>query len=128
MGAVPGQSPYTPSPGGFGPQGGGYGPQQGGFAPNAGYGAGPGGELDVGWLLWGAIGMMFCCQPCGIAGLVLMDQAKTAHRIGDTIKAEQKLATMKTVIFVGIGLGVAFILFYVVMIAIGVSAAILGGP
>ncbi len=111
MGGVPGQGPYapTPAPGGYG-----YGAP----APQA--------DLDVGWLLWGAIAMVFCCQPFGIASLVLMDQAKSAHRVGDHARAQQKLASMKTCVYIGIGLALAIVLLYVVMIVVGVGAAILG--
>lgn len=119
MGAVPGQHPYgayAPGPGGFGP------PKQGHGAPNVAR------DLDVGWLLWGAIAMVFCCQPFGIAAFIFMDQAKTAYRAGDDARAEQKLQTMRTCVYVGIGLAAAIALLYVAIIVFGVAAAILSGP
>jgi hypothetical protein len=120
MGGVPGQGPYAP-----GPVGKGYGPPG---HPGGGYGGGYGmpqpRDLDVGWLLWGAIGMVFCCQPMGIAAIILMDQAKTAYRLGDDAKAQSKMGTMKTCIYVGIGLAAAVALLYVgIFVVIGVTAA-----
>ena len=123
MGGVPGQGAYAP-----GPQGGppGFGPpaygQQGYGHP--GYGPQANRDLDVGWLLWGGIAMVFCCQPMGIAALILMDQAKTASRLGDDAKAQSKMNSMRTCIYVGIALAALVVLLYVGIFAvIGVGAA-----
>lgn len=125
MGALPGQHPYgqgayAPGPAGFGPTPQGYGPGYG--PPNVAR------DLDVGWLLWGAIAMVFCCQPFGIAAFVFMDQAKTAYRVGDDARAELKMQSMRTSIYIGIGLAAAVVLLYVALIVFGVAAAILSGP
>lgn len=114
MGAVPGHGAYAPMPPqGFGPRGG---------PPNVAR------DLDVGWLLWGAIAMVFCCQPFGIAAFIFMDQAKTAYRHGDDARAEQKMQSMKTCVYIGIGLAAAIVLLYVGIIALGVTAAVLSKP
>lgn len=120
MGAVPGHGAYAPGPPGFGPAPQGHGPGYG--APHVAR------DLDVGWLLWGAIAMVFCCQPFGIAAFVFMDQAKTAYRVGDDARAEQKMQSMRTSIYIGIGLAAAIVLLYVALIVFGVAAAILSSP
>ncbi len=117
MGGVPGQGAYAPGPQGYGapsPYG----------QPGYGMAQGPPRELDLGWLLWGAIGMVFCCQPLGIAALVLMDQAKTASRLGDDVKAQAKLGTMRTCIYVGMGLAAVIAILYVgIFVFAGIMAA-----
>jgi len=147
MGGVPGQSAYAPGPPGqhgapqqqaypqqgygpqqpyppqgYGPQG--YGPQ--GFAP--GYGMPPVRELEIGWLLWGGIAMVFCCQPLGIASLIFMDQAKSAHRIGDDAKAQAKLSNMRLCVYIGLGLSLAIAAIYVIGIIIAVVGAAASAP
>jgi hypothetical protein len=112
MGAVPGQGVYAPGPYGHGQAG----------APNVAR------DLDVGWLLWGAIAMIFCCQPFGIAAFVFMDQAKTAYRAGDDARAEQKMGSMRTCVYIGIASAAAIVLLYVCLIAFGVAAAMLSKP
>lgn len=122
MGAVPGQGAYTPGPGAYGPPG--YGPAQpGGYGqPNVAR------DLDVGWLLWGAIAMVFCCQPMGIAAFIFMDQAKTAYRVGDDARAQAKMGNMKTCVYVGIGLAAAIVLLYVGIFVIAGAAMVMSKP
>lgn len=121
MGAVPGQGAYTPGPG---PYGGGY--AQGGL-PGYGQPQVPR-DLDVGWLLWGAIAMVFCCQPMGIAAFIFMDQAKTAYRVGDDSRAEAKTAHMRTCIYVGIGLIALVAILYIGIFVIAGAAMIMSKP
>lgn len=131
MGGMPGQGAYAPGgfapgPQGYGPQG--YGPQPYGPVGYGGMQHGAPRDLDVGWLLWGAISMVFCCQPMGIAAIVLMDQAKTAYRLGDDAKSQSKLQSMRTCIYVGIGLAVALILVYVGIIIVAAVATAASRP
>ena len=120
--AYPQQAPQGYGPQGYGPQG--YGPQ--GFAP--GYGMPPVRDLDVGWLLWGGIARVFCCQPLGIASLIFMDQAKSAHRIGDEAKAQAKLSNMRLCVYIGLGLSLAIVGIYVVGIIISIVGVAASGP
>lgn len=118
MGGVPGQGAYAPGPQMAPPPG--YG--QPGYAP--GYGPSANRDLDVGWLLWGGIAMVFCCQPMGIAAIILMDQAKTAYRLGDDAKAQSKMNSMRTCIYVGIALAALVVLLYIgIFVVAGVVAA-----
>jgi hypothetical protein len=124
MGAVPGQGAYAPGGGAYGPPGAGYGPGQ----PGAHGQPGVARDLDVGWLLWGAIAMVFCCQPMGIAAFIFMDQAKTAYRVGDDARAHAKMGNMKTCVYVGIGLAAAAVLLYVGIFVIAGAAVLMSKP
>ena len=81
------------------------------------------GQLNVTQLVWSIINLLACCTPLGIAGLILTILAKDAPSAEDEAS---KLKTAKTCNLIGtIGAGV-LILLYVILIALGVTAGMMG--
>lgn len=81
------------------------------------------GQLNVGQLVWSIINLLTCCTPLGIAGLILTLLAKDAHSAEEETS---KLKTAKICNLIGtIGAGV-IILLYIALVAVGVSAGIMG--
>ena len=111
----PGGGGYGGPPPGGPPQGGGYGgppqggggyggPPQGGFGGPPGFppSGGGGGSADTTMPLVLSIASCLCCWPLGIACLVLFFQGKGLADQGDTVGAEAKFKTVKTIALVAI--------------------------
>lgn len=112
-----------PPPPGYGPQYAGYDGQQ------QGYQQGPYGPPMVrvpDYLVWSIL-TLFCCQPLGIAAIVfsaLTIGDKNGGRIDSAVKNSQ---WAKTMVMIGLGIGIAFWVIYIgCIIAVGVVGALNG--
>ena len=80
---------------------------------------GASGKLDTPSLVWSIINLLVCCQPLGIASLILTILAKDAPSAAEE---EKKLKTAKTCNLIGtIGAAVfyfCYIIFYVFIFAV----------
>ncbi|KAM7420320.1 hypothetical protein PAMA_014843 [Pampus argenteus] len=63
--------------------------------------------------------MLCCCLPLGIAALIYSISAREANHVGDQIKAERSSRTARTLNHVALGIGIGFLIIYVVIILVG---------
>uniref|UniRef100_UPI0037E93DA3 proline rich transmembrane protein 1B isoform X2 n=1 Tax=Semicossyphus pulcher TaxID=241346 RepID=UPI0037E93DA3 len=141
--------PYHDNPSPWYPQSGpGYPPQQQGFgAPpqqfgGPGYGQQPypGGQQATvivqptqyvvpvplehpvnDYLCYSIFTLMCCCLPLGVAALIYSISAREANSVGDRAKAERSSKTARTLNHVGLGIGLGFMVLYIVYIAVMAS-------
>ncbi len=110
-----GAQPPVPPPGGYG--------QPPGYPPPGGYAA-PG-PMPDNYLVWAILTTIFCCLPLGIVSIVFASQVSSKYAAGDYAGAldasenAKKWAIWSAVSYVV--LGVASLLFFVVVLAIGSS-------
>lgn len=101
-------------------------------SPAVGYGAGqsaygsepvPVRVVEVpNYLVWSILVTLFCCLPPGIAAIVFSVQANSAKTAGNFAEAQEASKKALLWIKVSAGIGIAFTLFYIVMIIIGAMA------
>lgn len=74
-------------------------------------------------LVWAILSTLLCCLPTGIVAIVFAAQVDGKHAAGDYVGAQRASANAKTWSWVSFGLGLGFVLLYVV----GTMAALVGG-
>jgi len=78
------------------------------------------------WLVESILVTLFCCLPFGIAGIVYASSVNSKYDIGDyegaAIASKEAGKWTKVAFFVGIGVGVVYLL----LMVLGVSSALLG--
>lgn len=74
------------------------------------------------WIILTAVEIFTCCQLGGIIGVIFAILAHVSAERGDYADADKKLKGAKISFWVGLGLGVLFIVAYVILVAIGAAA------
>ena len=77
------------------------------------------GVLNVGYLIWSILNILFCCMPLAVASLIMTVLAKDAPSAADE---EKKLKTAKICNLIATIGGAVFYIFYVVLVALGTLA------
>jgi Interferon-induced transmembrane protein len=73
-----------------------------------------------------AIISIFCCWPLAIPAIIFASQVNGKAAAGDLAGAQDSAKKAKMFAFIAIGLGVAGILIYVIMLVLGVGLSALG--
>ena len=85
------------------------------------------GPAPKNWLVESILVTLFCCLPFGIAGIVNAANVNSKYAMGDYAGAQAASAAAgkwtKIGFFVGIGVGILYILFFVVL---GLGGAMMG--
>ena len=76
------------------------------------------------WIVLAAVEIFTCCQLTGIVSLIFAILGHVAADKGDFAEAEKKIKTAKTWFWVGLVLGLVFIIAYFILVAIGVAAGV----
>ncbi len=76
------------------------------------------------WIVLAAVEIFTCCQLTGIVSLIFAIIGHVAADKGDFAEAEKKIKTAKTWFWVGLVLGLVFIIAYFILVAIGVAAGV----
>lgn len=74
-----------------------------------------------------AILSLFCCMPLGIAAIIFATQVNGKVAAGDMAGALDASKKAKMFSFISIGLGLAFILIYIIFIALTVGLSAIAG-
>lgn len=82
-----------------------------------------GGPKPPSHLVWAILATLFCCLPTGIAAIVFAAQVDGKYASGDYAGAQAASANAKTWSWVSFGLGLGFVLLYVLVM----MAAVVGG-
>jgi hypothetical protein len=72
-----------------------------------------------------AIISIFCCWPLAIAAIIFASQVNTKVAAGDIAGAQDSSKKAKMFSFIAIGLGLAGVLIYVIMLVLGVGLSAL---
>ncbi|KAM6935579.1 uncharacterized protein PEZ65_005919 isoform 1-T1 [Lycodopsis pacificus] len=70
------------------------------------------------YLCYSIFTLMCCCLPLGIAALIYSISAREANHSGDQNSAERSSRMARTLNHVGLGLGIGFIILFIVYISI----------
>ena len=73
-----------------------------------------------------AIISIFCCWPLAIPAIIFASQVNGKAAAGDMAGAQDAAKKAKMFAFIAIGLGVAGILIYVIMLVLGVGLSAIG--
>ena len=73
-----------------------------------------------------AIISLFCCMPLGIAAIIFATQVNGKVAAGDMAGALDASKKAKMFSFIAIGLGLAFILIYIIFLVLTVGLSALG--
>ena len=76
------------------------------------------------WIVLSVIELLSCCQITGIISLIFSILGHIAAEKGDFAEASKKLKTAKISFWIGLGLGVLFIIAYAVLMVLGVAAGL----
>lgn len=76
------------------------------------------------WIVLTAIEIFTCCQITGIIGLIFAIIGHLSAEKGDYEDANKKVKIAKTLFWIGLALGLLFVVAYLVLVAIGVAAGI----
>lgn len=76
------------------------------------------------WIVLAAVEIFTCCQITGIVSLIYAILGHLAADKGDFASAEKKIKTAKTWFWVGLALGLIFVVAYIVLFALGIAAGI----
>ena len=76
------------------------------------------------WIVLAAVEIFTCCQLTGIVSLIFAILGHVAADKGDFAEAEKKIKTAKTWFWVGLVLGLVFIIAYFILVAVGVAAGV----
>jgi len=71
------------------------------------------------YLLWNILATLFCCMPCGIAGIVFSSLCNSAKGRGDFQTAYRRAKTAKILFWVSFGLGLLGVVLYAFALALG---------
>ncbi|MEM9414919.1 MAG: CD225/dispanin family protein [Planctomycetota bacterium] len=75
-------------------------------------------------LVFAILMMLFCCQPLGIVAIIFSALAMSANNSGDFDTAHRQAAISKKCCAWGLGLGLAYILFIVVIMVLSMAASV----
>ena len=126
-GGAPPPPPPPPPPYGGQPQyGQQYGQQQYGQYAAGGYGGAPVGSPPNNFLVPAILVTLFCCLPAGIVSIVYAAQVNSKWTAGDVAGAQTAAKNAKTWTFVSLGVGLVFIVLYVMLMIFGVMAGSTG--
>ena len=76
------------------------------------------------WIVLAAVEIFTCCQLTGIVSLIFAILGHVAADKGNFAEAEKKIKTAKTWFWVGLVLGLVFIIAYFILVAVGVAAGV----
>ena len=76
------------------------------------------------WIVLAAVEIFTCCQLTGIISLIFAILGHVAADKGDFAEAERKIKTAKIWFWVGLGLGILFVVLYALIFALGIAAGI----
>ncbi|MBE6893106.1 MAG: zinc-ribbon domain-containing protein [Ruminococcaceae bacterium] len=76
------------------------------------------------WIVLAAVEIFTCCQLTGIISLIFAILGHVAADKGDFAEAEGKIKTAKIWFWVGLGLGLLFVVAYIVLFALGIAAGL----
>lgn len=76
------------------------------------------------WIVLSAVEIFTCCQITGIISLIFAILGHISLEKGDFADAESKIKIAKTSFWIGLGLGILFVLAYIVLFALGIAAGI----
>lgn len=76
------------------------------------------------WIVLNAVEIFTCCTITGIVGLIFAILGHISAEKGDFADAAKKTKTAKTWFWVGLGLGILFVVLYAILVAIGFAAGI----
>lgn len=79
-------------------------------------------------LVWAILCTVLCCLPLGIVSIIKSTKVKELWAQGDTIGAQKAADDAKKYAIWGAVIGPIFVIvFYIIMFAIGMGGALLGG-
>ncbi len=78
------------------------------------------------WIVLNAVSIFTCCQLTGVIGLIFAILGHTAADRGDIADANKKVKTAKLCFWIGLGLGIALIVFYILYMVLVVGLASAG--
>lgn len=76
------------------------------------------------WIVLSAVEFFTCCQITGIISLIFSIIGHVSAEKGDYADAESKIKIAKTSFWIGLGLGILFVVAYIVIFALGIAAGI----
>ena len=76
------------------------------------------------WIVLSAVEFFTCCQITGIISLIFSIIGHISAEKGDFADAESKIKIAKTSFWIGLGLGILFVVAYIVIFALGIAAGI----
>ena len=76
------------------------------------------------WIVLSVIELLSCCQITGIISLIFSILGHIAAEKGDFAEAAKKIKTAKISFWIGLGLGLLFVIVYAILMVIGVAAGI----
>ena len=76
------------------------------------------------WIVLAAVEIFTCCQLTGIISLIFAILGHVAADKGDFAEAERKIKTAKIWFWVGLGLGILFVVLYALIFALGIAAGL----
>ncbi|MBR3963371.1 MAG: CD225/dispanin family protein [Oscillospiraceae bacterium] len=76
------------------------------------------------WIVLSAIEIFTCCQITGIISLIFAIIGHVSAEKGDFEDAASKLKIAKTSFWIGLALGLIFVVAYIVLFALGIAAGI----
>ena len=79
------------------------------------------------WLVESILVTVFCCLPFGIVGIVHATKVDTKYGAGDYAGAEQASADAKKWTMIGFWIGVAVLVIYLLMFALGIGGMMASG-
>lgn len=102
-------------------------PAYGGTVQPAGYGtpapgAGYAGTPPSNWLVPAILATIFCCLPFGIVGIVFASQVNSKWSVGDVAGANEAAGKAKLWTLVSVGVSLAGLVVWVLLIAMGVAS------
>ena len=86
-----------------------------------GYGT-PAGPPPANWLVPSILATIFCCLPFGVVGIVFAAQVNTKWTAGDTAGATDAAAKAKLWTLLSIGVGVAVVVVWLLLVAMGIAS------
>lgn len=75
------------------------------------------------YLVWAILSTLFCCLPLGVVSIVFATQVNGKLQAGDVAGAQHASKNAKTWAWVSFGVGLAGILIYVIVMALGIASA-----
>ena len=76
------------------------------------------------WIVLSAVEFFTCCQITGIISLIFSIIGHISAEKGDFADAESKIKIAKTSFWIGLGLGILFVVAYIAIFALGIAAGI----
>ena len=75
------------------------------------------------WLIESILATLFCCLPFGIVGIVNAAKVNSLHDQTQYDKAQRASANAKRWTLVAFGIGVIYLIFILIMVAVGSSSS-----